>query len=190
MADIPNRVISDRKTQGSGTIALDADVDELEMASARAGSRPFGWGADLDLNMRPAVPMERRPSRLQGIHWDTPAQQEQNVQILVSLERPHITPIFGSTLPPKGMSGVVRKAAFAYSESDVRHWLLLLLADRVNVGEGLVADLARGHVPNVLGEMGMRAELQHNRGGAVRKALVAAGIVAMLFALKRRRKRR
>ena len=32
------------------------------------------WGAGLDRNNRPAVPMERTPPRLQGVHWDQPEQ--------------------------------------------------------------------------------------------------------------------
>jgi hypothetical protein len=34
--------------------------------------------------------------------------------------------------------------AFRFSESDLRHWLLLLLADRVNVVEGVAAEVNRG----------------------------------------------
>jgi hypothetical protein len=188
MADLPNRVESDRKTQGSA--ANTPNGDGRDMDSANAGIRPFGWGADLDPKQRPAVPMERKPARLEGVHWDKPSQQEQKVEVLVSLERPHITPVFGTTAPPKGMSGAVRRVAFGYSESDLRHWLLLLLADRINVGEGLLSDLARGHVPNVLGEMGIRAELKHNPGGATRKALLAVGIVAAVLALRQAKRRR
>ena len=184
MADTPLRVVSDRKTQGDAAQGPGQSQAEL------AAGRPFGWGADLDPKMRPAVPMERKPARLEGVHWDTPSQQPQNVKVLTSLERPRVTPIFGSTQPPKGISGAVRTYAFGYSESDLRHWLLLLLADRINVGEGLVADLARGHVPNILGEMGLRAELKHNPGGATRKALMVAGVAALAYALHSARKGR
>ena len=40
-------------------------------------------------------------------------------------------------------SGVIRRAAFRYSENDLRHWLMLMGADRVNVVEGLGQDLRR-----------------------------------------------
>ena len=33
-----------------------------------------GWGADLDPAVRPAVPMERTPPRLDNVHWDAPSQ--------------------------------------------------------------------------------------------------------------------
>jgi hypothetical protein len=146
-----------------------------------------GWGADLDHVHRPAYPMERTPPRLR--HAVPPTeQQHSHAEVLVSTERQHITPIYGTTLPPKGLSGWLRRQAFRHSENDLRHWMLLLLADRVNVGEGVIEDLARGHVPNLYAEMGGRAELRHNPKGAARKA--AMGVAALLLiavALKRRR---
>ncbi|GHA68547.1 hypothetical protein [Cognatilysobacter bugurensis] len=102
-----------------------------------------GWGADLDRKNRPAVPMERTPPRLEGVHWDEPSQQPQHMEVLHSIERPHITPVFGATVPPSGLSGVLRRRAFTYSENDLRHWMTLLMADRVNVVEGVVDDMRR-----------------------------------------------
>jgi hypothetical protein len=102
-----------------------------------------GWGADLDRKNRPAVPMERTPARLEGVHWDEPEQQPQHMEVLHSIERPGITPVFGATVPPSGLSGVLRRRAFTYSENDLRHWMTLLMADRVNVVEGVVDDMRR-----------------------------------------------
>jgi hypothetical protein len=102
-----------------------------------------GWGADLDRRDRPAVPMERTPARLEGVHWDEPEQQPQHIEVLHSIERPGITPVFGSTVPPSGLSGMIRRRAFQHSENDVRHWMMLLMADRVNVVEGVVDDMRR-----------------------------------------------
>ena len=141
-----------------------------------------GWGADLDRKNRPGVPMERMPQRL-DVAGRSPVQQQEKVEVLVSPERPHITPLFGSSLPPKGLSGVLRRLAFKTTESDIRHWLLLLVADRVNVVEGIGQDLARGHLPNVMGEMGIKAEWQHNRAGLVRKAAVATAVAGVAYYL-------
>jgi hypothetical protein len=146
-----------------------------------------GWGADLDHANRPAYPMERTPPRLDNVHWDQPSAQPVNVEVLVSTERPGISPVFGTTLPPRGVSGVIRRLAFKTSENDVRRWLLLLLADRIDVVEGIVQDLAQGHVPNVLAEMGMSAEWRHNRRALLGKLLLlaslatAAALVAKTF---------
>jgi hypothetical protein len=149
-----------------------------------------GWGADLDPANRPAVPMERTPPRLDNVHWDAPEPQEQRVKVFHSTERPGITPVFGTSVPPSGVSGMIRGAAFRYSENDLRHWLMLLFADRVNVVEGILDDLAHGHVPNILGEMGIRAEWKYNRAGLVRKALIASALVGVTVYLMRRRRGR
>jgi hypothetical protein len=110
--------------------------------------------------------------------------------VLVSTERPGITPIFGTRQPPSGVSGMIRRAAFKTTENDLRHWLLLLLADRVNVVEGLVDDLAHGHVPNMLGEMGIKAEWKHNPAGLVKKAAIATALVGTAVYLMKGRKQR
>ena len=110
------------------------------MAISTDHSNILGWGADLDPARRPAVPMEHTPPRLQGRHPTQPVQQPQTVEILHSIERPGITPVFGTSVPPRGLSGWMRRRAFRRSESDVRHWMMLLAADRVNVVEGLLAD--------------------------------------------------
>ena len=149
-----------------------------------------GWGADLDRKNRPAYPMERTPPRLDNVHWDVPEQQPVDVKVFHSTERPSITPVFGSTVPPTGLSGKIRDVAFTLSENDIRHWLLLLFADRVNVVEGLADDLKSGHIPNILGEMGIMAEVKHNPIGLAGKALVIGGAIGLLYSLKQRGKRR
>ena len=145
-----------------------------------------GWGADLDRANRPGVPMERTPPRLPHLTGE-PSQQQSDVEVLHSNERDGITPIFGTPQPPKGLSGMLRRVAFRFSENDIRHWLVLLMADRVNTGEGLIEDLARGHVPNLYAEMGGPAEVQHNPRGAAKKAAIGAGLVVLVLYLSRRR---
>ena len=148
-----------------------------------------GWGADLDRKDRPGVPMERTPPRFIHQPDSDPQQQQEKVEVLVSSERPGITQVFGTVQPPSGLSGMIRRAAFKASENDLRHWLLLLLADRVNVVEGIADDLARGHVPNVLGEMGIKAELKHNPAGLAKKVAIAAAVVGTAVYLINRRGR-
>ena len=138
-----------------------------------------GWGADLDPADRPAYPRERTPPRLEGVHWDQPEGQVQHIEVLRSREHPSRPPLFGTGPAPRGLSGNIRRFAFGFSESDVRHWLLLLLADRVDVGEGVVADLGRGHLPNLYAEMGGPAELKYNPWGFARKTLVLAAVLGM-----------
>ncbi|MEW7850223.1 hypothetical protein AB2N08_16125 [Massilia aurea] len=147
-----------------------------------------GWGADLDRKDRPGVPMERTPPRFINVPAGDPAPQAQHVEVLVSTERPGRTPLFGAVQPPAGLSGSVRRQAFKFTENDVRHWLLLLLADRVNVVEGIGEDLAKGTIPNVLAEMGIKAEFRHNKAGLAKKIALGTVIVgAAVYLMKRRR---
>jgi len=148
-----------------------------------------GWGADLDRKNRPGVPMERTPPRFIHQPEGELPQQPERVEVLVSPERPGITQIFGTGQPPSGLSGMIRRLAFKSTENDLRHWLLLLLADRVNVVEGVVEDLAQGHIPNVLGEMGIKAELKHNPAGLAKKALITTAVVGAAWYLLKGRDR-
>lgn len=109
----------------------------------RPQDRIPGWGADLDRANRPAVPMERRPPRLDGVHWGDPEPQIPDVEILQSTEHFRRPPVFGTSVPPRGVSGWIRRRAFRRSENDLRHWTMLLFADRVDVVESLISEARR-----------------------------------------------
>jgi hypothetical protein len=150
-----------------------------------------GWGADADPGNDPTYPMKRRTDgEHAGYSWDRPAQQPAEVEVLHSNERPNLTAVFGTSTPPAGLSGVIRRFAFRYSESSYGHWLPLMLADRVGEAEGVLADLAGGRVPNVFAERGWGAEWKHNRsrlvGRVVVGAAVAAAAVGLVAALRSR----
>ncbi len=113
------------------------------MAQTNGHSHIKGWGSDLDHRNRPGYPKERMPARLEGLHWTQPEQQRQDVDVFHSIERPDLTPVFGTSVPPTGLSGLIRRRAFRLSENDVRHWLMLFLADRVNAVEGIAEDAWR-----------------------------------------------
>jgi hypothetical protein len=149
-----------------------------------------GWGADLDHANRPGYPMERMPPRLEGVHWHEPEQQPVNMEIFHSTERPGITPVFGTSVPPKGCSGRLRSWAYKFSENDIRRWLMLMFADRVDTAEGIGEDLRDGHVPNVFAEMGIKAEWEHNRAGLARKVAVGAVVAGAVYVLLSRRRNR
>jgi hypothetical protein len=82
---------------------------------------------------------------------------------------------------------MIRRFAFNYSESSYLHWLPLMLADRVGVVEGVLEDLARGHLPNIPGELGVKAEWQHNRKNLITGILVGAAVAATVVCLYRQR---
>ena len=64
-----------------------------------------------------------------------------------------------------------------------RHWLPLLLADRVDVIESEIEDLMHGHIPNLVGERGWGAIGKHAPALLTRKILVRIAIVLAIAAL-------
>lgn len=139
-----------------------------------------GWGVDADPDNDPTWPI-RDQSRDHGLtrEWDRPPVQQPDVEILQSIEHIRQPAVVGTSTPPAGVSGMVRRAAFRWSESNWLHWLLLLGADRINVVEGVVEDLAHARLPNIPAEMGIRSELQFNKRGFAKKVAVTAGIAAV-----------
>lgn len=152
-------------------------------------SRIKGWGVDADPENDPTYPMKLYSGDdHQRLNWKRPPQQPETVEVLHSNERPRVSAVFGTSIPPSGLSGVIRRQAFKYSESRFGHWLPLLLADRVNVVEGFLDDFRRGHIPNIFAEKGWKAAWKHNRKGVLMRLAVgtvlAAGTVALLIARK------
>lgn len=147
-----------------------------------------GWGIDADPLDVPNYPMKRRTENdNKGMVWERPAQQPQLVEILHSNERPTVSAVFGTPNPPTGLSGKIRRWSFGFSESHVMHWIGLLMADRVQIMEGIADDLKRGHVPNLFEEHGGKAELKHNAAGFAGKVICTVAIVGAVVALLRRR---
>ena len=150
-----------------------------------------GWGVDADPRNDPTYPFRvRSGDTAKSMDWDRPPQQPPGVEVLRSIEHNRLPAVFGVSAPPSGLSGMIRRTAFTYSESDWRHWLMLLGADRINMVEGIADDLSRGRIPNVPAEMGVCAEWRHNRAGLLRKAAVAATVSALAVALLRSRNSR
>ena len=151
-------------------------------------SKIAGWGVDADTKNDPTYPYRDR-SRDPGLRsdWERPPQQQPDVEILQSIEHKRLPAVFGTSTPPSWISGMIRRAAFRWSESNWIHWLMLMGADRVNVVEGIVQDLGRAKIPNIPGEMGIRAELKHNKAGFAKKVAIAVGVSAVIYALLKSR---
>ena len=105
----------------------------------------------------------------------------------MSNERPAITRVFGTTVPPSGLSGMIRRYAFQHSEDRYRHWIPLILADRINVFEGLIDDIKGGQLPNMIKERGLSMEWKYNRTGVIKKAAAVALAGVLLIALLKRK---
>lgn len=148
-----------------------------------------GWNIDHDPGNNPTYPMrDVFADRAKAVDWPQPVIQHSDVEVLESIEYVRRPAVFGTTAPPSGLSGVLRRLAFRRSESDWWHWLLLIAADRVNVVEGIIEDLGQGHIPNIPAEMGLRSELEYNKPAFVRKVaatLVLSALALAIFAPRR-----
>ena len=132
-----------------------------------------GWGIDADHENEPTYPMKNYTGvDRKRSNWQRPVLQESDTEILMSTERPMLPAVYGTILPPKGLSGVIRRFAFRYSENKYRHWLPLLIADRVDAIEGIFSDLSHGKFPNVYKEKGWIAIGKHNKPLLMRKIAV------------------
>ena len=135
------------------------------MASQNVQMQPiFGAGIDRDPARRPGVPMETEPKPAGHAHWQTPQRQEPTAEVLKRANLEQLTPVFGTAQPPKGLSGTMRRMAYRIPEHKLPHWLLLLMADRVDV-------------------------LEHRLGRALPFVLMAGGVAALAAMATPRRRR-
>jgi hypothetical protein len=122
-----------------------------------------GWGVDLDPRDRPAVPRLQFDPDLSGAHWDFPERQPQKWPRERSIEHKFLTPVFGTSCPPKGLSGAMRRLAYKrYSEGRAAHWLILIAADRVDAVESAVASFVTLRPDNPITETGVLSELSRH----------------------------
>ena len=148
-----------------------------------------GWGMDVDSQNEPTYPMKSYTGDDHNrINYERSSPQPQDVEILMSTERPAMPRVFGNTVPPSGLSGKIRRYAFQHSEDRYRHWIPLILADRVNVFEGLLQDIKQGYLPNMFKERGWKMEMKYNpKGFGIKILTVAAFGLGMYLSLKRKR---
>jgi hypothetical protein len=122
-----------------------------------------GWGADLDPKDRPSIPKLQYQDGLTGAHWEFPERQPEKWPRERSVEHAFLTPVFGTAQPPKGLSGAIRKFSYArYSEGRAAHWLLLVLADRVDAVEEHLKSFLSTRPDNPITETGVRSEFTHS----------------------------
>ena len=155
-----------------------------------------GWGSDADPKNDPTYPMRQRiADQHEGYgEWDRPTLQNQDVEVLHSIERPNLSAVFGTTSPPQGLSGMIRRMAFAQSENEYGHWLPLVLADRVSVVEGLIEDISKGIFPNILAEKGYKGKFKHDKAGAIYRiavgTLLTVGTIMLLTGAGKKKKKK
>jgi hypothetical protein len=140
-------------------MAYTADKPALAESSDELRARIPGWGVDLDLKDRPSVPRERFDPDLSGAHWDFPEKQPEKWPRERSIEHKFLTPVFGTSCPPKGVSGIMRKYAYRrFSEGRAAHWLILMAADRVDSLGSHLQSLLTLRPDNPITETGVLSE--------------------------------
>jgi hypothetical protein len=141
-----------------------------------------GWGIDADPENEPTYPMKKyNGDDHKRSNYSRPPLQTQDVEVLHSNERPGLSAVFGTVSPPAGLSGAIRRFAFRYSEESLRHWFSLVLADRVNVIEGIFSDFLNGRIPNIIAEKGLQAEWKYNRKKVLKNAVITTLAMAAVL---------
>ena len=135
-----------------------ADKPPRPESNEELRARIPGWGADLDPSDRPSVPKLQLDRDRTGAHWEFPERQVEHYPREKTTEHKFLTPVYGTSCPPKGLSGMIRRYAYTFSEGRMAHWLLLIGADRVDVIESSLQSLLRGHADNVIVETGVISE--------------------------------
>ena len=147
-----------------------------------------GWGIDADPQNNPTYPIKQwNGADHERLNYEKPPQQPMTVEVLHSIERPGLSCVYGTSVPPRGLSGSIRRFAFKYSENTYLHWLPLVIADRVDVVEGIIDDIKGGHFPNIIKEKGLSTEWKYNKKGVLKTAAITAAIaVGLVMLLKNR----
>src|SRR6478735_2079020 len=93
----------------------DRKIANRNMMDDRTKDIP-GWGMDADPENDPTYPMKRsNGADHERLNYEKAPQQRQDIEIFHSIERPGITRVFGTSTPPSGLSGAVRRYAYKYS---------------------------------------------------------------------------
>ena len=189
MENLANPVTENKTTPGTAPDSYGMGADAT--MTAKDYSHIPGWGMDADEENDPTYPMKHYTGAdHQRIYYEKPPQQPVDVEILHSIERPTVSRVFGNNLPPHGLSGAIRRKAFQYSEANAAHWMGLILADRVNMVEGLIDDFRNGHVPNIFAERGWVAEWKYNKAGVIKNVLIGAALIGGYIALSSGKKKK
>lgn len=140
-------------------MAYRAEKPPIAESSDELRARIPGWGVDLDPKDRPSNPREKFDPDLNGAHWDFPERQPEKWPRERSIEHAFLTPVFGTSCPPKGLSGIMRKYAYRrFSEARAAHWLILIAADRVDSVESNLRSYLTLHPDNPITETGILSE--------------------------------
>ena len=114
-------------------------VEDVQQKSGYKAVQPPGrpaWAdVDRDPTRRPGVPWLREPRPWPNTRF--PPERQQGTSAVPMHGRPNkeMPPVFGTAVPLRGLSGVVRRMAYRLPDHEPGHWLLMMLGDRVDSWE-------------------------------------------------------
>jgi hypothetical protein len=180
---VMKNALEDRIDEFQDRVIANRNMDELTKDIP-------GWGMDSDPENDPTYPMKHaNGADHQRLNYERAPQQPIDMEIFHSIERPGVTRVFGTSTPPAGLSGAIRRYAYKYSEANATHWMTLILADRIDVIQGKLNDLKLGIIPNPWIERGWRAEWKHNRPAFIQKIATTALLITIGVLCMTRKKR-
>jgi len=111
-------------------------MSEANLVLDSLGEEQPGWGVDSKKEARPGVPQETKGAAEENEDDGLAIvmQQESEPAPFVGPNR-FLTPVYSTDSPPRGLSGIMRKAAYKLPEYKAQRWMMLLAADRVDVLE-------------------------------------------------------
>lgn len=107
-------------------------LSPIQKEGLRHVQRPQWADVDLDWKNRPGVPMMHDPRPMPNTRY--PPERQPGIPAVPKHGRPNkpFPPVFGTSTPLHGLSGIVRKAAYRFPDHKPAHWLLAILGDRVD----------------------------------------------------------
>lgn len=140
-----------------------ADKQQVPETAEELKARIPGWGADLDPADRPSYPREQFNPSASGARWYFPEVQQGNEGRERSIEHEMVPPVFGTSVPLKGVSGAIRRYAYdSFGEGRAAHWLLLILGDRVDAWGSHLRSFASARPDNPITETGVLSEVRRH----------------------------
>lgn len=127
---------------------------------------PSYWGVDQDHARRPGVPMMREPQEWPNTRYPPERQPGKPTAPRHGRSNKPMPPVFGTAVPLRGLSGVIRRWAYRYPDHKPRHWLLKMLGDRVDSWEHRVKKYLPVILPAVALLAVRRAGRSSKRAGA------------------------
>lgn len=151
-----------------------------------------GWNAGAHPTSQPNPTREPNRPMTQSTETDNkrsqynrPFQQPEDGGMRQSNEYSSDSAVMEKEDSSSGWSGMLHKFASKLSDSKFTFWLPLLFTNRANVVEGITEVVKKAHIPDLIKDMNLKHEWEHNRKALVTKVAVGTAVAAGVYALVR-----